>query len=274
MTTPSNLAMFWTKSIKVLPEDHYSTTQSVCDIFYDADEANTVEPDEIIFLDSTDSEIPRSEVIETIDCHHSFHSQCLHVWLQCLATDGREGTCPKCRHVIVRSHAINFQVRRRDSDIVSRLEAAIEHFNHLRREFAETRRQNRESRLQWAGFTVNIHQMNRDEADIERIMEEGRMALNVLATQLSAPPLASLAPSEPLTPSSGLTSAGRTHRSPQPVPDHSAAAFGLAYQSRISRPEQGRPSDPGTARPMSTDVVGQDTRGATESEDACGSERS
>ncbi|KAH7080994.1 hypothetical protein FB567DRAFT_606432 [Paraphoma chrysanthemicola] len=237
MTTPSNRARFWTEEIKVLPKDHYITAQSMCNICHDAHEADTVEPDETVFLEGTDTKFSRSEVIETIACHHSFHSQCLHIWLQGLATDGREGTCPKCRHVLVRSHTIDLRVPRLDSDNISRLDAAIEHFDRLRSQYAELRRRHRETRESWARLTHDVHRMNRDEAYIEHTMERGRLALNELAIQFGVPPSASLAPIEPLSPSSGSTSAGRTHHSTQPV------------------------------APVSTDVVGPNPRGTTESED-------
>jgi hypothetical protein len=97
MAPPTSVPSFWSNGIEKLPDNYYTKNQSVCDICKEDAAADT--PD--LGSSTSDTAISSSKVVKISSCNHIFHVQCLHMWLSDLVQSGRDGTCPKCRRVLI-----------------------------------------------------------------------------------------------------------------------------------------------------------------------------
>jgi hypothetical protein len=100
MALPTSVPSFWSDGIEKLPDNYYTENQSVCDICKEDEAADA--PD--LGSSSSETAISLTEVVKISSCNHIFHAQCLQLWLSDLVQSGRDGTCPKCRRVLIQPH--------------------------------------------------------------------------------------------------------------------------------------------------------------------------
>lgn len=79
----------------VLTSDYFHQQNTECSICISADLPNSWVDEGGILL---------STVLQTKSCGHTFHEPCLRSWLRSLILQERSGTCPMCRHELIRRY--------------------------------------------------------------------------------------------------------------------------------------------------------------------------
>jgi hypothetical protein len=104
MTLPSTVQQFLADAVDHLPDDHFTAGSEDCDqcpICLESAHAPTPDADSPQGLETTSS----TAVVKTRACGHSYHQQCLEIWLlsqlQHTGAAARSGSCPMCRSVLI-----------------------------------------------------------------------------------------------------------------------------------------------------------------------------
>lgn len=133
MTTTPTVETYLSNGVEYLSNDYYTANNERCDICMEAEQAS---PLDLATASARDVEASRA-VIKTRACSHVFHKLCLQRWLSSQVRTGNDGSCPKCRHVLVEAHRTtdgpaivdrddNARIRREiASDMVSALDPVM-----------------------------------------------------------------------------------------------------------------------------------------------------
>ena len=85
-------------SVESLTDTYYTDHHADCDICRADEQADVVQ------AENDTCAISLTAVVKTC-CGHIFHEACLHVWLRSQFNAFTDGTCPKCRAVLIDVHS-------------------------------------------------------------------------------------------------------------------------------------------------------------------------